>query len=364
MSKLLQLHDFGQSTWLNYMRRAFIQSGELRQCIADGIQGITANAAVFQDTIAHHTDYDQAIHQEIVNGTPYNSIHNALMVDDVQRAADILHPVFESSQGLDGFASLELNPSLAHQAVETAATAGHILARIDRGNAMVEIPATQAGCEAIRSLTSDGVCINATHIFSISGFERAAQAYICGLEIYFETHSIWRIAPTAVASFSVSPIDTAVDPLLAAKGLADWQGQTGIALARMLYARFEQIFRGPRWQRLAGRGARPLRPKWTRIQPTNPTSPPMFYIDALLGPNTVMTFTPETLDTFQKQGFVAETLARGRTKAQNHLDRLAEAGIDLDQMLDELQAEHLAASQAQYQHLVKSVNEKLFVVGR
>jgi len=354
----------GQSTWLNYMRRAFIRSGELRRSLEEGIEGVTANAAVFQNTITHHADYDQAIHDEVRAGTPYGRIHTALMVDDVQRAADILHPIFEASDGLDGFASLELNPALAHNAVETVATAGHILARIDRGNAMVEAPATLAGCAAIHSLTSDGVSVNATHIFSVAAFERSAQAYICGLEMYFDTHSVWRIAPTSVASFSVAAVDAAVDPLLAAKGLADWQNQTGIALARVLYARYQQIFSGSRWLKLARKGARPMRPKWVRIQPHGRSLPPTFYAEALIGPDTVLTFTPDSLAAFQAQGQVALTLPQGLAAAQTHLDRLAEAGIDLDGLTDALQEEHLAASVRQYEALVQSVADKLYAVGR
>lgn len=346
------------------MRRAFIRSGELRHYLDEGIQGITANAAVFQETIANHTDYDDAIHNEVLAGTPYERIHTALMVDDVQRAADILHPIFEESDGLDGFASLELSPALAHNAVDTVAHAGHILARIDRGNAMVEVPATLEGCTAVRSLTSDGVSTNATHIFSISTFERVAQAYICGLELYFDTHSVWRIAPTAVASFSVGAVDAAVDPMLAAEGLVDWQNQTGIALARLLYARFEQIFSGPRWEKLARKGARPLRPKWTRIQPTNNSQPLAFYANALIGPQTVLTLTPETLAAFRQQGQVAPTLRLELDQAQTHLQRLADTGIDLDGTLDALQMEHLSASQAQYEALVTSVRGKLYQTGQ
>jgi len=364
MSKLDQLHELGQSTWLNYMRRAFIRSGELRHCVADGIQGITANAAVFQATIAQHEDYDQAIHEEVLSGTPYGRIHTALMVDDVQRAADILHPIFEESDGLDGFASLELDPALAHNAVDTVATAVHLLARIDRVNAMVEVPATLAGCTAVRSLTADGVSTNATHIFSVATYERVAQAYISGLELYFNRHSVWRIAPTAVASFSVSAVDAAVDPVLGARSLVDWQNQTGIALARLLYARFEQIFSGPRWEKLARKGARPLRPKWTRTRPYNASQPPIFYTEALIGPHTVMTFAPDTLDAFQAHGQVALTLAPRLANALAHLNRLDEIGLDLEGAMETLQTEHLAASVKQYEALVKSVQDKLYQVGK
>lgn len=362
MSKLQQLHELGQSTWLNYMRRAFIQSGELRRCLNEGVGGVTANAAVFADTITHHDDYDQAILQEMRAGTPFNQIHEKLMIDDVQRAADILHLVFEHSEGLNGFASLELDPSLAYNVVETVATANHVLAGMDRANTMVEIPATLAGCEAIRTLTANGVSVNATHIFSISAFERVAQAYITGLELYLDQYSVWRIAPTAVASFSVSVMDTAVDRILIAKGLDAWCMQTGLALARLLYARYQHIFSGPRWERLARKGARSLRPKWTRLTPYDAALPDMMYIEALIGPDTVVTFTPETLRRFQEHGRVAEGLPGDVVAARQHIERLTRAGIELDAVADTLQTDHLAASAAQYDALIQCVREKLFVV--
>lgn len=362
MSKLHQLHELGQSTWLNYMRRAFICSGELRRSIEDGIQGVTANAAVFQNSIAHHDDYDEAIQQQVRAGTPYREIHNALMADDVQRAADILHPIFESSAGLDGLASLELDPALADKAVETVAAAGHILARIDRGNAMVEIPATVAGYAAIRRLTADGVNINATHIFTVSSFERVAQAYINGLEDYFESHSVWRIAPTAVASFSVAAVDDAIDPILSAMRLADWQGQTGIALARLLYHRFLLIFSGPRWDGLARKGGRQLRPKWTGLLPQNQQYPVTYIAEALILPDTALTFTPDSLAAFQAHGAVAPASTSAWPEAQAHVDRLLAAGVDLDGTLQRLLAERLARSRTQYEALIQSVTQKLYAV--
>lgn len=364
MSNLHQIHALGQSTWLNYMRRAFIQSGELRQAISDGIQGVTANASAFAETITHYNDYDEAIHQQVRAGTPYKEIHKALMLDDVQRAADILHPIFEESEGLNGFASLELDPALAQNTVATVATAKHILAGIDRGNVMVEIPATLSGCEAFRSLTADGVSLNATHILSVSAFERVAQEYIAGLELYFERHSVWRIAPTAVASFSVSAIDGAIDPLLEEKGLPELKGKTSLALAHLLCERYHQIFSGPRWAKLARKGARPLRPKWTRLTPKDPTLSPLHYAQALIGPDTVLTFTPDTLAHFLANGEVTRTMPGDLVAAHDHIERLYNAGLDVSALLDALHNERLATSVAQYETLVRCVTDKLYTVGQ
>lgn len=359
MTKLHELHDLGQSTWLNYMRRRFIVSGGLREAIDQGIQGITASAAVFEKTIRDENEYDEDIHRYVVAGVPTTRIHERLMADDVQRAADLLHPVFEESDGLDGVASLEIDPALADDGIATVATVRRLLARVDRGNAMVEIPSTHAGSEAILDLVADGININATHIFSVSAFERVAQAYISGLERYLDTHSVWRTAPTAVASFSVGPIDKAVDEHLAAKGHPELRGRTAIAMGRVLYGRFCDIFSGPRWEALARRGAQPLRPKWTRLSVTSEQQAGTAYMDALIGRNTVLTFTPQTLALFQEDGSAVPTLECDRGAAEELLARLAGLDIDLEQITEDLQADHLAAADRQYQALVAAVIQKL-----
>lgn len=364
MSKLQELHELGQSTWLNYMERDFIKSGKFRQAVHKGIQGVTANAAVFAEAIANLDIYDQAIHEQVVADTPYDEIHNALMVDDVQLAADILHAVYENSDKRDGFASLELDPALANDTAHTVAVAKHILADMDRANAMVEIPATMAGCEAIRTLVADCESINITYIFTVTDFERAAQAYIAGLEKLFDANSTWRITPTAVASFSVGAIDTAVDAELAARERPDLRGQTGIAMAKLLYERYCQIFSGPRWERLAKRGARPLRPKWTRIEPHDEAYPLTYYADALIGPDTIVTFTPETLAAFKAEGTVAETITVDVAGARAQIANLASAGVDLDDIVHRLQEKHLAAAQETYRSLIEAVSGKLYAVGQ
>ncbi len=360
MTKLHQLHELGQSSWLNYMRRAFIQSGGLRERISEGIQGVTANAAVFEKTIANHDDYDQQIRSEVRAGTATTRIQEALMVDDVQRAADLLHPIYEESDGLDGFASIELNPALTDETVCAVATARRTLARIDRGNVMVELPATPSGIAALEILTADGVSINMTHTFSIAVFERVAQAYISGLETFFASHSVWRTAPTAVTSISLAAIDQSVDEKLAALERQDLIGKSGIATARLLYARFQEIFSGPRWSRLAARGARVLRPKWTRITPFDPKLPDTFYTAALIGPQTVQTFTLPALDAFLDHGHVALTIYDDLPAAQAQLAEIESLGLDFEEMMEALQQKHLAASDQQYQSLIQSVIRKLF----
>ena len=358
MTKLHQLHAAGQSTWLNYMRRAFIRSGGLRERMADGIQGITANAAAFEKALTACSDYDDAVRREMAAGTPIRQIHEILMVDDVQRTADFLHPIYEESKGLDGFASLELDPSVSYDPVKTVAETRHLTRRLDRGNVMVEVPATTTGIEAIKLLIGDGVCINATHIFSADVYEKVAQAYIEGLEYYFKTHSVWRIAPTAVASFSVSSLDQAVDPLLDAMGHAELKGKTGIAMAKVLYGRFQNIFTGPRWEKLASHGARVLRPKWTRTSTHNFVLPDTYYVDALIGPDTVMTFSLATLNAFLDHGTASHSLVHHLDQAFAHLHKLSEIGIDGKAVTEKLQADYLADSDRRFQFVIQSVINK------
>jgi transaldolase len=236
-----------------------------------------------------------------------------------------------------------------------------MLARIDRGNVMVELPATAQGINALETLTADGVSINVTHVFSIAVFERVAQAYIAGLETFFATHSVWRTAPTAVASFSLAAVDAAVNEKLVQLDRSDLSNKTGIAMARILYARFQEIFAGPRWSRLARRGARMLRPKWTRIKPLNKGRSDTFYADALIGPHTVQTFTLPTLDAYLQHGSVALSIYDDLPAAEAQMAEIESLDLDIEELMDELQEKHLAVSDLQYQSLIQSVIRKLFV---
>lgn len=358
MNSLQQLHELGQSTWLNYMRRSFIQSGELRSRIADGIQGLTANAANFEATIGTETDYDEAIWEQVTAGTPAPRIHDTLIIHDVQIAADYMHVVYQESGGLDGYVSLELDPSLMVDAINTVAEVRHLEARINRANVMVEVPATPAGIEAVKTLTRDGVNLNITHIFSVDVYERAAQAYIEGLELFLDSHSVWRFTPTSVASFSVSAIDEAVDPLLREMGAKELMGKTAVAQANVLFHRCQYIFSGPRWEKAARRGGRLLRPKWSRTTPRNPAIPDTAYIEALMMPDSVITFSLDTLNTFLAQERIKPVINTLPEEAQSHLRQLAERGIDLDAIAANMQQEYLQRSEKQFEAINRRISRK------
>ena len=358
MANLQELHQLGQSTWLNYLRGSFIRSGELAERLREGIQGVTANAQVYERAVAGSSDYDSAIRRAVAEGKPARLIHEHLMADDIQRAADVLHPLFEASGRREGFVSYELDPGAFNDVTAAVAGARHFGHLVDRYNVMVEVPATPVGIAAIRALVADGTSINVTHLFSVGDYERAAAAYMAGLSEYIASHSVWRTTPTAVASFSLSPLDAAVDPRLAALGRADLTGKTAIAAAKLLYERFRQLFDTPEWAKLAAKGALPLRPKWTRVTPHDFQHGEGYYVNNLVGPDTVVTFSPVTLNAFRRDGQAAETLTHGLDEARSHLAAVAALGIDLDAIAAGLQADHLAASDRRFHALVAAVTGK------
>ena len=358
MNKLQQLHEIGQSTWLNYLHRPFIQSGELRLRAADGIQGFTANAAHFDTVLTTTTHYDDAIWKQVRSGIPAPQIHNKLIIYDVQIAADCMHDVYQESDGLEGYISLELNPNLMHDTVNTVAEVVHLEALINRPNSMVEVPATSAGINAIKQLTKDGVSINITHVFSVDSYEQAAKAYMEGLEIFLDSHSVWRFVPVSVVSFSLSPIDEAVDPILGEKGKPEMLGKTAVSQAKLLYQSCQQIFRGPRWQKLAKQGGCILRPKWSRTTPRNPAYPETYYLEALIGSDTVTTFSPATLSAFMEHGRVSPTLTTQVEQAQEHIWQLDLLGIDMVAVAQNLQQEYLLNSEMKFQLITQHISRK------
>lgn len=358
MKNIKDLNGLGQSVWLNYLRRAFVESGEFNEYLAAGVAGVTSTPTIFEKAIIGSADYDQALTQSVKAGLSVKTVYDALVVDDCQRAADLLHPLFERTQGLDGYVSVELDPDLAHDEVGTVAAGRHLMATVNRANAMLEIPATPAGLAAMTTLIGEGISVNVTHVFSIATYEKAARAFLAGIEKYLDAHSGWPFRPASVASFSISAVDSAVDTILAAIGRPDWQGKTAIAMAKVIYGRFRDLFSGPDWEAMAHRRARPQRPKWTRTTPRNFSYPDTLYVDALIGRDTVTTVSPAVFHAFVDHGTAANTLSEGLAEAQAYLDALAELGIDLEQVAGRLQEESLAHFHTYYQALLGSAARK------
>ena len=358
MNRLQQLHELGQSTWLNYLNRPFIHSGDLRLRVADGIQGFTANAAIFDTILTTTAAYDEAIWEQVKAGAPAPKIFDKLIIHDLQIAADYMHNIYQESDGLEGYVSLELNPGLMYDTVNTVAEVTHLETLINKPNSMVEVPATPAGIAAVKQLTVDGVSINITHVFSVDVYEQVARAYIEGLKIFLDSHSVWRFVPVSVVSFSLSPIDELVDPMLADKSKPKLLGKTAVSIAKMLYQSSQQIFGGSDWEKLAKRGGCVLRPKWSRTTPRNPAFPETYYLEALIGEDTVTTFSPDTLTAFMEHGRIVPTLSAQVEEAAEHLYQLAQLGIDMETVAQDLQQDYLLSSEKQFLLITQHISRK------
>jgi len=362
MTKLHELTDLGQAIWLDYIRRSFITSGDLQALIDEGLRGITSNPTIFEKAIAGSADYDQDLRRLVDEGRSVEEIYQALTLDDIRRAADLLHKVYEQTGGADGYVSLEVSPTLAYDTEGTIAEARRLFATLDRPNVMIKVPATPAGIPAIGTLIGEGVNVNVTLMFSLAHYEAVAEAYIAGLEkLAADGGFVSQVA--SVASFFVSRVDTAVDQALEAIGTpeaAALQGKIAIANAKAAYARFRERFSGDRWDRLAAQGARVQRPLWASTSTKNPLYPDTLYVDGLIGRDTVNTVPPATLNAFRDHGTVALTLEAGlgQTSAQLALQALAELGVDLDAITQKLQDDGVAAFAKSFEALMASIAEK------
>lgn len=357
MTKLHELAKLGQSIWLDYIHRSFTTSGQLQELIDQGLRGVTSNPSIFEKAIAGSADYDESLRRLVSEGKTVAEIYEAVVIEDIQRAADLLRPVYEETGGVDGYVSLEANPSLAYDTGGTIAEARRLFAALNRSNVMIKVPATREGVPAIETLIGDGININVTLIFSLSQYEAVANAYLSGLErLASNQGDVSRVA--SVASFFISRVDTALDEILEKRGETDLKGKIAIDNAKMAYARFRDIFSGERWQRLAGLGAHVQRPLWGSTGTKSPLYPDTLYVEALIGPDTVNTLPPATLQAFLDHGKVESVISRDLDGAQLRLARLSQMGIDLETVTEELQKEGVAAFVKSFEALMESIAGK------
>ena len=355
--KLQELARLGQAAWLDYIRRALIDSGELRALVEEGLRGVTSNPTIFEKAIAGSADYDRDLARLAAEGKTAKEMYEALVLEDIARAADLLHPVYDESRRLDGYVSLEVSPELARDTAATVAEGRRLFRTLDRPNVMIKVPATAEGIPAIRALISEGINVNVTLIFSLAQYEAAAGAYLEGLEALAAGGADpSRVA--SVASFFVSRIDAALDGQLAELGAPELQGTIAVANAKAAYARFGELFAGARWERLAQQGARPQRVLWASTGTKNPLYSDTLYVDELIGPNTVNTMPPATLDAFRDHGEPADVLETGLEEARSRLARLGELGVDLQALAGRLQDEGVASFAASFKGLMESIEEK------
>jgi transaldolase/glucose-6-phosphate isomerase len=361
-NRLLQLSGLGQSIWYDNIQRGMLNSGEFEDLIANGVLGVTSNPTIFDKAISGSEDYDRSLKEFITAGFDLDTIYEKLILEDIGVAADHLHPVYERTNGLDGYVSVEVRPTLAKDTQATIEEARRLFNTLDRPNIMIKVPATPEGIPAIETLISEGININVTLIFSLKHYESVADAYLAGLEQRVaKGEDVSNIA--CVASFFISRVDTAVDKNLDDLGSTSLKGKIAIANSKAAYMRFRHLFSGQRWGKLAAAGARVQRPLWASTGTKNPDYADTLYIDSLIGPDTVNTVPPATLDAFRDHGQVEPTLESGIDVALNQLEELSELGIDFDLITEKLQEDGVIAFAASFTSLMENLSEKCKVLG-
>jgi transaldolase/glucose-6-phosphate isomerase len=348
MNPVKALENHGQAIWLDFLARGFVAKGDLQKLIdTDGVKGVTSNPSIFEKAIGSSEEYDGAIGSALKKGDrPIVELFEHLAVEDIQRAADVLRPVYDHLKGEDGFVSLEVSPYLAMDAKGTIAEAERLWKEVGRKNLMVKVPATPEGLPAIEHLIGEGISINITLLFSQKVYVQVAEAYLAGLEKYVATGGDpSRVA--SVASFFVSRIDSAVDKQLDEKiarandpsekeRLAALKGKVAIANAKLAYQEYKRLFSGPHWDKLAARGAKPQRLLWASTGTKNKDYSDVLYVEELIGPNTVNTVPPATLDAFRDHGKPRDSLEENVEDARRVLAELEKSGISLDAITAEL----------------------------
>jgi len=341
-SPLQRLSELGQSVWIDYLSRDLLESGELARLVAeDAVVGVTSNPTIFQQALANGTAYDEQLRTLLPAGLDRKDLFLELACTDVAAACDLLLPVWERTNHLDGYVSIEVDPNLAYNTAAQYEEATRLHERIARPNLYVKIPATRAGVAAIEDSIADGRSINVTLIFSIGRYLEVARAYMNGL-LRFRAAGGDVSTVHSVASFFVSRVDTETDRRLdALQAPAELRGQLGIANAKLAYARYRELFsRDHRlWAELAAAGAHPQRCLWASTSTKNPAYRDVLYVEELIGPETVDTMPASTLRAFQDHGRAAPTLERGHQEARRLFERLAEVGIDYDDVVAKLEAE-------------------------
>jgi len=344
---ILQLQDFGQSVWLDYIRRSLITSGELKRLLTeDGLRGITSNPSIFEKAIVGSTDYQDVLNDPQSQSLDAKGLYEKIAVRDIQDAADILRPLYESSRRRDGYVSLEVSPLLAHDTEGTVQEARRLWKTVARENLMVKVPGTQEGIPAISLLISEGINVNVTLLFSQQTYEQAAEAYLVGLEEWVSRGGdAGRLA--SVASFFVSRIDTAIDTALTAKLKASCSpaeqamlrgllGKVAIANAKLAYERYGTIFSCERWRKLAAKGAQSQRLLWASTSTKNPAYRDVIYVEELIGKDTVNTIPPATFDAFRDHGKPRASLTEDVEGAATVMKSLELAGISMKEVTDKL----------------------------
>ena len=372
MNRLQRLHAAGQSIWLDYIDRAMLHDGELvRRIDADALTGMTSNPTIFEKAIAEGHEYDAELRTMPAAATAWERFER-VATSDVRSACDIFRPVYDGSHGTDGFVSIEVSPAVANDADATVEEGKRLWATVDRPNVMIKVPGTAEGANAARRLIAEGVNVNVTLLFSLDAYARIIEAYLGGLEDRVKAGGkVDRVA--SVASFFVSRVDSEVDRRLDAIAKAggakaeqaeSLKGKAAIANAKRAYRLFQQSFAGPRWEALRARGAQLQRPLWASTSTKNPAYRDVIYVEELIGPDTVNTMPPATVDAFRDHGETRRTVDTGFDEADAAIAGLEAIGIPMDEVTTKLLAEGLASFQKSFDTLIAGLEEKSASMGQ
>lgn len=362
-NRIRQIVGQGQAVWIDFISRDLVRSGRLRELVNEGVTGVTSNPTIFQKSISTGTDYDAQLRELVRAGCSTMSAYEALVVQDICEAADVLRPVYNETHARDGYVSLEVSPRLASDTAGTIAEARRLHAAVNRPNLMIKVPATPEGIPAVETLIGEGINVNVTLIFSVSVYEKVMQAYLAGLRrLRQQGRPVGLVA--SVASFFVSRVDTLIDARLDAmigqgRGeLATLRGQAAIANAKIAYARFKGVFESPAFAELRTLGARVQRPLWASTSTKNPNYPDTKYVDGLIGPHTVNTMPPQTLEAARSHGSALRTIDVEVDQAFDIFRRLESAGIHIEQVASELLADGVQQFADSFEKLIAELDAK------
>lgn len=365
------LHSAGQSIWLDFIDRSLLQGDALAARIRDeALTGMTSNPTIFEKALASGSAYDAQL-KAAAPGKSAWELFELVETDDVRTACDIFRPVYDKTKALDGYVSIEVSPGAAHDAKATVAEAHRLWKTVNRPNVMIKVPGTAEGCIALEQLIADGLNVNVTLLFAVAAHERVIDAYIAGLERRAAAgQPLAHVA--SVASFFVSRVDSAIDAQLdamvkagslSAEAAKSLQGKAAIANAKRAYRLFQQKFSGPRWAALATKGAQLQRPLWASTSTKNPSYRDTIYVEELIGPDTVNTMPPNTLEAFRDHGITKRTVDADLAAADAVLAQLEAKGIKLDAVTDKLLAEGLASFQKSFDTLIAGIEQKTAALG-
>jgi transaldolase len=355
---LQQLAEHGQSVWVDYLSRTFIEDGELAALIREGVHGVTSNPTIFQGAIAEGDAYDEQLREVLQTESEPKEIFLALAARDIQAACDELRPVHDEGSGRDGWVSLEVDPNLAHDTDGTIEEATRLHALVERPNLLVKIPATLEGLPAIEETIARGIPVNVTLIFSLERHRAVAEAYVRGLQRLVDGGGD-PSGIASVASFFVSRVDSEADKRLDEIGGHDeLKGKLAIANAKLAYQSYMEIFSGPDWEALASKGATAQRCLWASTSTKNPDYRDVLYVEELIGPETVNTMPRETIEAFQDHGEVEDRLEQDVEGARKLLDDLKAAGIDYDDVVEVLEREGVEKFAKSFRELFSDVEDK------